>query len=103
MAIITVHSAEVVSVYPNKGFRAKSTRIDSSGQERTTYVKVWSGDRYRLNVGDLVNISGELSTRVEEGQNADGSPKLDREGNQVRYAAIHINDPEVEAVTDAPF
>ena len=101
MAIITANDAEVLTVYPNKGFRAKVTKLDEKGQERITYFKVWGN--HNVSVGDNVNVSGDLSTRVEDGVNADGSPKLDREGNQVRYASIHINNAEVEVLGDAPF
>jgi hypothetical protein len=101
MAIITANNAEVVSVYGAKGFRCKTVDTDNAGQERTTYIKVWG--EHSVSLGDFVNVSGQLSTRVEDGLNQDGSPKLDREGKQVRYAAIHINDPEITVLTDAPF
>jgi hypothetical protein len=101
MAIITTNNAEVVSVYGAKGFRCKSIETDYTGQERTTYIKVWGA--HEVSLGDFVNVSGQLSTRVEEALDQDGNPKLDREGKQIRYAAIHINDPEISVVTNAPF
>lgn len=101
MAIITASSAEVVSVYGTKGFRCKTIETDSTGQERTTYIKVWGP--HAVSLGDFVNVSGQLSTRVEEALDQDGNPKLDREGKQIRYAAIHINDPEIDVITNAPF
>jgi phage FluMu protein Com len=101
MAIITTNNAEVVSVYGVKGFRCKTVETDYAGQERTTYIKVWGA--HSVEVGDFVNVAGNLSTRVEEAVDQDGNPKLDREGKQIRYAAIHINDPIISVITNAPF
>lgn len=100
MAKFKATDAEVLSLYGNKGFRAKEDYLSDSGEPKTLYFKVWGkfGD---LKVGDVVNVTGDLSTRVEEGLDADGNPKLDREGKAIRYAAIHINNAVV--TNNAPF
>lgn len=99
MAKIKATDAEVLSVYAYKGFRAKEIYTNELGEEKTLYFKVWG--RYEVAVGDVVDVTGDLSTRVEEGLDADGNPKLDREGKPARYAAIHINNAVVK--NNAPF
>lgn len=99
MAKIKVNEAEVLSVFAGKGFRAKETYKSESGEEKTIYFKVWG--KHEVAIGDLVEVTGDLSTRVEEGLDSDGNPKTDREGKVIRYAAIHINNAVVKS--NAPF
>jgi hypothetical protein len=99
MAKIKATDAEVLSVFAGKGFRAKETSTNELGEEKTIYFKVWG--KFPVAVGDVVDVTGDLSTRVEEGLDSDGNPKLDREGKPARYAAIHINNAVVK--NNAPF
>lgn len=99
MAKIKIGEAEVLSVYTGKGFRAKEEYTNELGEAKTLYFKVWG--KHEVAIGDLIEVTGDLSTRVEEGQDADGNPKVDREGKVIRYAAIHINNAVVKS--NAPF
>lgn len=99
MAKFKATDAEVLSVYAGKGFRAKETYTNELGEEKILYFKVWG--KHEVAVGDVVDVTGDLSTRVEEGLDGDGNPKLDREGKPARYAAIHINNAAVK--NNAPF
>lgn len=99
MAKVKFTDAEILSVYGNKGFRAREIAQDALGQEKTTYFKVWGN--FGLQVGDVVTVTGDLSSRVEESQDQDGNPKLDREGKVVRFAALHVNNAQV--TSEAPF
>jgi hypothetical protein len=100
MAKFKATDAEVLSVYAGKGFRAKEDYLNENGEPRTLYFKVW-GKFPEVKVGDVVNVTGDLSTRVEESLDQDGNIKLDREGKAIRYAAIHINSAVV--TNNAPF
>lgn len=100
MAKFKATDAEVLQVYNNKGFRAKEEYLNELGEPRTLSFKVW-GKFEHLKAGDVVNVTGDLSTRVEEGLDSDGNPKLDREGKPARYAAVHINNAVV--TNNAPF
>lgn len=99
MAKFKATDAEVLSVYAGKGFRAKEDYISEQGEPKSLYFKVWG--KFDVNAGDIVDVTGDLSTRVEEGLDQDGNPKKDREGKVIRYAAIHINNAVV--TSNAPF
>lgn len=99
MAKFKATDAEVLSVYAGKGFRAKEEYTNELGEAKTLYFKVWG--KFDVTAGDLVNVTGDLSTRVEDGLDQDGNPKLDREGKAIRYAAVHINNAVV--TSNAPF
>lgn len=91
MAEIKVKNAVVTRIIPNYGFKAQTTITLKSGEPKKENYTVWTDSKAQE--GDVVNISGLLSVKIEEFKG--------REGNQVQYAAIHINNAKVEA--DAPF
>lgn len=91
MAEVKIKDAVVTRIIPNYGFKAQSTITLKSGEQKKETYTVWTDAR--ANEGDVVNISGLLSVKIEEFKG--------REGNQVQYAAIHINNAKVEA--NAPF
>lgn len=91
MAEIKVKNATVTRIIPNYGFKAQVEVTLKSGDKKKETYTVWTDAKAQE--GDIVNISGLLSVKIEEFKG--------REGDQVQYAAIHINNAKVEA--DAPF
>ena len=93
MAIVTIKEATVDRLITDKGFAASTSFTDRNGEQRKEKYTVWS-DNSGLQVGDLLNIEGILSVRVEEFEGDNGT---------VRYAALHVNLPKVEKVNqDGP-
>lgn len=92
MATITIRNAEVLKVYAGKGANVATTTTDDRGNERTNYYKVWTTEA--LSEGEILDIQGDLSVRVEEFTGRDGTLK--------QVAAIHVNNPKIKK-TDAPF
>lgn len=91
MAQIKVNNATVTRIIPNYGFKASSEVKLRNGETKKELYTVWTDEQVKE--GDVVNVSGLLSVKVEEFEN-----KL---GELVKYAAIHVNNAKVEA--DAPF
>lgn len=91
MAQIKIANAMVA--YTNaKGFTAKAQVKTFDGESRDEYYKVWTNERF--SEGDLVEIVGELSVRIE-----DYTDK--RTGEAKKSAAIHVNNPIIKS--DNPF
>jgi uncharacterized Zn ribbon protein len=91
MATVKVTGAVVTRLIPNYGFKAvKEVEMRNGETKKETYT-VWSTDA--VAEGDEVDVVGDLSVKIEDFTN--------REGKQVQYAAIHINNPKV--TTNAPF
>lgn len=93
MATVTIKEATVERLITDKGFAASTSYTDRNGEVRKEKYTVW-GDNSGLEVGDLLNIQGVLSVRVEEFEGDNGT---------VRYAALHVNLPKIEKVNqDGP-
>jgi hypothetical protein len=92
MATITIRNAEVLKVYAGKGANVATTTTDDRGFERTNYYKVWTTEP--LTEGEIIDVMGDLSVRVEDFTGRDGNPK--------QVAAIHVNNPKIKKA-DAPF
>lgn len=91
MAEITVKNAKVVRIIDGYGFVcATETQLKSGDMKEEKYT-VWTDTKAQ--VGDVVNVKGLLGVKVEEFQG--------RTGDTVRYAAVHVNNAQVES--DAPF
>jgi len=91
MAQVKIENATVTRIIPNYGFKAVCEIPTKSGDTRKETYTVWTNTK--VMEGDIVNIMGVLGVKMEEFTN--------REGKQVTYAAIHVNNAKVE--TDAPF
>lgn len=91
MAEIKVQNAKVSRIIDGYGFGAVVEKTLPSGDTKKEKYTVWTDTR--VNVGDVVSISGLPSAKVEEFTN--------EKGEEIRYAVIHINNAKVEA--DAPF
>jgi len=88
MARIDIKDATVDRLITNKGFAASTTYEDRNGELRKEKYTVWT-DNTGLQPGDLLNISGLLSVRVEEFEGDNGT---------VRFAAVHVNNPTVSKI-----
>lgn len=93
MAIVKIKEATVDRLITDKGFAASTSYTDRNGEQRKEKFTIW-GENSGLQVGDLLNIEGILSVRVEEFEGDNGT---------VRYAALHVNLPKIEKVNqDGP-
>ena len=91
MAVVKV-TGEVARVIEGYGFKLVETTKGRDGQEKKTWITVWTSAKVRQ--GDVVEVKGELSTKLEEFTGKDNQPR--------QSAAIHINNAEVKSA-DAPF
>lgn len=91
MAIVKV-TGEVARIIENYGFKLVETTKGKNGEERKTWITVWTKTPVRQ--GDIVEVKGELSTKLESFTGRDNVPK--------QSAAIHVNNAEVKSA-DAPF
>lgn len=91
MAVVKV-TGEVARIIDGYGFKLVETTKGRDGQEKKTWLTVWTKSPVR--VGDVVEVKGDLSTKLEEYTGKDNIPKTS--------AAIHVNNAEVRSA-DAPF
>jgi hypothetical protein len=84
MAKVIVDQAEVVRTHRNGGgFNAHVQFKLRNGETKTEKYTVWTTEQ--VTVGDMVSFEGRLSVKMEEFEND--------QGETIRYAAIHVNDP----------
>jgi hypothetical protein len=91
MAVVKV-TGEVARIIEGYGFKLVETTKGRDGQEKKTWITVWSKQPVRQ--GDIVEVKGDLSTKLEEYTGKDNIPRTS--------AAIHVNNAEVRSA-DAPF
>lgn len=91
MATVEIQNATVERIIDGYGFKATVEVPLKSGETKKERYTVWTKQQVRE--GDVVNIQGLLGVKMEEFTN--------QSGEKVRYAAIHVNNAQVEA--DAPF
>lgn len=103
MAFINIKNATVNRHIPGYGFEAVNTFTDRNGNERKERYTIWTKD-HEPPIGQIMDISGILSTKVEEYTN--------QAGELIRYAAVHVNNPKITVadnqaqdpiLEDAPF
>lgn len=89
MAQVKIINARVGRVIPGKGFVAVETYVTRQGDQRENKFTVWTENPSQIpGENSLVNVEGNLSTRVEE-----------YNGNH--YVKTHINQPKIIMV-DTP-
>jgi len=94
MARIQINGATVDRLISDKGLAVSTSFTRKDGEPGKEKFTVWA-DPAGYSVGDTVNVSGNLSVRVDEFEGDNGL---------VRYAAVHVNQPQVEkAEQDMPF
>ena len=94
MATIEIQNAKVERLIPGYGFKATETTL-VKGEERKTWYTVWTKES--VTEGQILDISGDLSVKLEEFTGRDNQPK--------KVAAIHVNNAMVMTSNeaDAPF
>lgn len=88
MAYVNIKNATIENVYEGKGFRASTAYKTRDGADRKEYYKIWTPES--VSVGDVVDVAGTLTVRLEEFTGDDGQMKS--------YAAIHVNNPKIEVL-----
>ena len=91
MAVVKV-AGEVARSIDGYGFKLVETTKGKDGQEKKTWITVWTKANVRQ--GDVVEVKGELSTKLESFTGKDNVPR--------QTAAIHINNADVKSA-DTPF
>lgn len=92
MAKVRIENARVERIISGYGFKASEEITIKSGDKIKQWLTVWTQAQVRE--GDTVNITGDLSVKLEEFTGRDNTPK--------QTAAIHVNNAKVEGA-DAPF
>lgn len=82
LATINITNAKVGRILADKGFEAIETYKLKSGDTGETKFTVWTSSNNIPGEGSLVNVTGNVSVRVEEYQ-----------GRQ--FARFHVNQPTV--------
>ena len=94
MAKIQISNATVDRLISDKGLAVSTTFTKKDGEPGKEKFTVWT-DPSGFNVGDTINVTGNLSVRVDEFEGDNGL---------VRYAQVNVNQPQVEKVAeDMPF
>ena len=94
MATIEIQNAKVERLIPGYGFKATETTL-VKGEERKTWYTVWTKES--VTEGQVLDISGDLSVKLEEFTGRDGEPK--------KVASIHVNNALIMTSneSEAPF
>lgn len=94
MARIQIQSATVDRLISDKGLAVSTTYTRKDGEVAKEKFTVWT-DPASFSVGDIINVVGNLSVRVDEFEGDNGT---------VRYAQVNVNNPQIEKVKeDLPF
>ena len=94
MAKIQIGNATVDRLISDKGLAVSTTFTRKDGEPGKEKFTVWT-DPSGYQVGDTVNVTGNLSVRVDEFEGDNGL---------VRYAQVNVNQPQVEKIQeDMPF
>jgi hypothetical protein len=94
MAKIQIQNATVDRLISDKGLAVSTTFTKKDGEPGKEKFTVWT-DPSGFNVGDTINVTGNLSVRVDEFEGDNGL---------VRYAQVNVNQPQVEKTQeDMPF
>ena len=93
MARIEIKDATVDRLITDKGLAVSTSYQDRNGETRKEKFTVWT-DNAGYQPGDLLNISGLMSVRVDNFEGDNGT---------VHYAAVHVNSPSIDKVNqDGP-
>ena len=94
MAKIQISNATVDRLISDKGLAVSTSFTRKDGEPGKEKFTVWA-DPTGYQVGDTINVTGNLSVRVDEFEGDNGL---------VRYAQVNVNQPQVEKVQeDMPF
>jgi len=90
MASILIEKATVTKSFAS-GFWCQTAKKTYNGEDAFEKWTCWT--QKSPNVGDVVNVRGELTVRLEKFNND--------QGDEVRYARGHVNEVEWSLVTAA--
>jgi hypothetical protein len=94
MAKIQIQGATVDRLISDKALAVSTSFTRKDGQPGKEKFTVWT-DPSGYAVGDVINVVGNLSVKVDEFEGDTGT---------VRYAQVSVNQPQVEKVKeDLPF
>lgn len=94
MAKIQIQNATVDRIISDKGLAVSTSYTRKDGKEAKEKFTVWT-DPTGFNVGDVVNVTGNLSVKVDEFEGDNGT---------VRYAQVNVNNPKIQkADMEMPF
>lgn len=95
MAKIQIQEATVDRLISDKGLAVSTSFTRKDGEPGKEKFTVWT-DPNGYSVGDVINVVGNLSVRVDEFEGDNGL---------VRYAQVNVNNPRIEKVAseDMPF
>ena len=85
-------TGEVARIIDGYGFKLVETLKIRDGSDRQNWITVWTNDK--VQVGDQVEVRGDISVKVESFTGRDNVPKT--------IAALHLNNAQVKQA-DAPF
>ena len=89
MAIVQLKNVEVTRLNgTGNGFGVKEENT-SNGKTYKTFWTVWSKEPHGFRVGQTINVSGFLSSKV-------GEPKTGTDGVERRYVELSINSPRFD-------
>ena len=89
MATINITNATVKRLIRDMGFEAVETYETRNGEPAETKFTVWTSSNNIPGEGSKVNITGNVSVRVEE-------------YNGTKFARFHVNQPTVMLVDGPP-
>jgi hypothetical protein len=81
--------SRIIEGYGFEGFETRKTR---EGEDFKVYVTVWTKDK--VTIGDSVEVTGDLTAKVDSYTGKDNQPKT--------KVSLNINDPVVKTA-EAPF
>jgi len=90
MAKIQIQGATVDRLISDKGLAVSTSFTRKDGEAGKEKFTVWI-DPAGYAVGDVINVVGNLSVRVDEFEGDSGI---------VRYAQVNVNNPKVEKVAE---
>ena len=85
MARIIIENAEVTRVMDGYGFQCETNYQMKNGETKTEKYTDWTKDVHQ--VGQVVNVEGLHSVKMEEFTN--------QQGENIKYARAHVNNPNV--------
>lgn len=87
MAEVIIKDAEVIRLITGYGATVVESYKDKSGETRKSYYTVWTKEN--LAVGDLINVKGLLSVKLDE---------FEKDGVIKQTASANVNNPTIQKV-----
>ena len=88
MALVNLKDVSVTRLNNSGGGFGVLEQSESKGKTYKTYWTVWGDGSTPVQVGDIISVSGFLSSKV-------GDPKTGTDGVERRYVELSINSPRI--------